>query len=134
MWVAADSHQVLGSYIPPGAFESKGAVLHVHVVPPAEVDGVRVSVAAGEYPADSSYIPVALAGYDELVESLPLVCRLGSQDAGESLAAWLEVWSFIDEDGRKGALADRLWEGQRRFLDSLLTNGHVVSTSRGRSG
>jgi hypothetical protein len=109
MWVAADSQEVLGSYIPPASFDNAGAVLHVHVVRSADVDTVRASIAEGEYPADSPYVPVPLAGCDDLLENLPLVCRLGSQDAGESLAAWLEVWTFTDEggsrsDARGGAL------------------------------
>ena len=134
MWVAADSHEVLGSYIPPAAFESKRAVLHVHVVPATEVDGVRASIAVGEYPAESPYVPVPLVGYDELLENLPLVCRLGSPDEAESLAAWLEVWSFVDEDGRNATLADRLWEGQERFLTALLNDRHVVSIKSRKVG
>jgi len=31
MWVAAESREVLGSYIPPTAFEHQAAVLHVHI-------------------------------------------------------------------------------------------------------
>ena len=41
MWVAAEDHEVLGSYIPPASFEKPGAVLHVHVVPPGELAAVR---------------------------------------------------------------------------------------------
>ena len=91
MWVAADSREVLGSYIPPAAFESAASVLHVHVVSSSAFDGVRASIATGAYPAESPYIPVPLAGLDELLENLPLICSLGSQDERESLAAWLET-------------------------------------------
>ena len=134
MWVAADSCEVLGSYIPPAAFESAGSVLHVHVVSPSEVDGVGASIAAGAYPAESPYIPVQLAGLDELLENLPLICSLGSRDERESLAAWLEVWAFIDEEGRTQTLADCLWDGQRCFLDELLNKGHVLSIKSRKVG
>lgn len=41
--------------------------------------------------------------------------------------AWLQVWTFIDEDGRTRTLAEALWPGQRRFLEALLSAGHVLS-------
>lgn len=134
MWVAAGSSDVLGSYIPPPAFESAASVLHVHVVSSNSVDGVAASIGAGVYPAESPYIPVPLAGLDELLENLPLVCRLASADAQESLMAWLEVWTFIDEEGRTGTLGEALWEGQRRFLEALLSDGHVLSIKSRKVG
>jgi len=70
----------------------------------------------------------------ELRENLPLVCRLGSPDARESLGAWLEVWTFIDEEGRARTLAEALWEGQRRFLEALLSAGHVLSIKSRKVG
>jgi len=133
IWVASDG-DVLGSYIPPAAFETAGSVLHVHVVQPEAVGGVAASIDAHAYPADSPYIPVPLAGLNELRENLPLVCRLGSPDARESLGAWLEVWTFIDEEGRARTLAEALWEGQRRFLEALLSAGHVLSIKSRKVG
>jgi len=134
LWVAADG-EVLGSYIPPAAFESAGAVLHVHVVQADAVEDVAASIGAGAYPADSPYVPVPLAGLnDDLLDNLPLVCRLGSPDARESLAAWLELWTFIDEEGRTRTLAESLWEGQRRFLEALLGDGHVLSIKSRKVG
>jgi hypothetical protein len=133
LWLAAEG-EVLGSYIPPAAFESAGTVLHVHVVRPGAREGVVGSIGAGAYPADSPYFPVPLAGLNDLLDNLPLVCRLGSPEARESLAAWLEVWTFIDEEGRSQTLAGALWEGQRRFLEALLEAGHVLSIKSRKVG
>jgi hypothetical protein len=94
IWLAADGG-VLGSYIPPAAFESAGSVLHVHRVESDALDGVLASISAGAYPADSPYLPVPLAGLNELLENLPLVSRLASPDGRESLSAWLEVWTSV---------------------------------------
>jgi hypothetical protein len=44
------------------------------------------------------------------------------------------VWAFVDEDGRTRTLADALWDGQRRFLDALLTAGHVLSIKARKAG
>jgi hypothetical protein len=137
MWVAGGSdgnEEVLGSYVPPAAYEAVGAVLHVHVVRPDAVDDVIASIEAGSYPAESPYIPVPLAGLNELLDNLSLVCRLGSSDQRESLMAWLEVWTFVDEDGRTRTLAEALWDGQRRFLEALLDNGHVLSIKSRKVG
>jgi len=133
IWLAADG-DVLGFYIPPAAVETAGAVLHVHRVESEAVDEVVASIGAGVCPADSRYIPVPLAGLDELLENLPLVCRLASPDARESLAAWLEVWTVVDEEGRTRTLAEALWEGQRRFLEALLGAGHVLSIKSRKVG
>jgi hypothetical protein len=133
MWLAADG-AVLGFYIPPAAFESAGSVLHVHRVEAAAVEGVVASIEAGAYPADSPYVPVPLAGLNELLENLPLVVRLASPDARESFGAWLEVWTFIDEEGRTRTLAESLWQGQRRFLEVLLGEGHVLSIKSRKVG
>jgi len=108
--------------------------MHVHVVQPDAVDGVAASIAAGAYPAESPYIPVSLAGWNELLDNLPLICRLGSSDQCESLMAWLEVWTFVDEDGRIRTLAESLWDGQRRFLKALLGDGHVLSIKSRKMG
>lgn len=134
MWVAAESHEVLGSYIPPAAFENSAAVLHVHVVPPGAVDAVASSIGASAYPEEAPYIPTPLSGLDGLLENLPLVCRLGSLDERESLYAWLEVWTIIDEEGRTGTLADRIWGGQQRFLEALLRDRHVLSIKSRKVG
>jgi hypothetical protein len=134
MWIAAGSEQVLGSYIPPAACEAADAVLHVHVVEPDALNGVIASIEAGAYPTESPYIPVPLAGLDDVLENLPLICRLGSSDQRESLMAWLEVWSFIDDDGRLRTLAEALWGGQRRFLEALLSDGHVLSIKARKVG
>jgi hypothetical protein len=133
IWLAADGG-VLGSYIPPAAFESAGSVLHVHRVESDALDGVLASIGAGAYPADSPYLPVPLAGLNELLENLPLVSRLASPDGRESLSAWLEVWRFIDEEGRTRTLAEALWAGQRRFLEALLSDGHVLSIKSRKVG
>jgi hypothetical protein len=133
IWVASDG-DVLGSYMPSAALETAGAALHVHVVQPDAVAEVAASIGAGVYPADSPYIPVPLAALNELLENLPLVCRLGSPDARESLASWLEVWTFIDEEGRTQMLGEALWEDQRRFLDALLSGGHVLSIKSRKVG
>jgi hypothetical protein len=71
---------------------------------------------------------------NDLLDNLPLVCRLGSSDTRESLAAWLELWTFIDEQGRTRTLAGSLWEGQRRFLEALLSDGHVLSIKSRKVG
>lgn len=134
MWVAAGSEDVLGSHIAPEAFESADAVVHVHVVQPDAVDDVVASIGAGAYPAESPYIPVPLAGLNELLDNLPLVCRLCSLDQRESLMAWLEVWTFVDEEGRTRTLAESLWDGQRRFLEALLSDGHVLSIKSRKVG
>jgi len=133
MWIGANG-DVLGRYIPAAAFKSADTVLHVHVVPADAVDAVRAAIDIGAYPADSPYIPVLLDSQDELLDNLPLVCRLGSPDARESLTAWLELWTFIDEDGRPRTLADSLWEGQRRFLEALLSDRHVLSIKSRKVG
>jgi hypothetical protein len=133
IWLAADG-AVLGSHLPPAVVASADSVLHVHRVEPAAVEQVVASIEASAYPAESSYIPVPLAGLDELLENLPLVCRLASPDAGESLFAWLELWTFIDEDGRRRTLAETLWEGQRRFLEALLSDAHVLSIKSRKVG
>ena len=100
MWVSSESQEVIGSYIPPAVFERMGAVLHIHVVPSAEVADVISAIGTGTYPTELPYIPVPLDGLAELLENLPLVCRLGSREERESLDAWLELWTFVDEDGR----------------------------------
>jgi hypothetical protein len=133
LWVAADG-EVLGSYIPPAALEGVGAVLHVHVVQADAVESVVASIGAGVYPTESPYIPFPLAGLNDLLDNLPLVCRLGCPDARESLEAWLELWTFIDEEGRTRTLAESLWEGQRRFLEVLLGDGHVLSIKSRKVG
>jgi hypothetical protein len=136
IWVASctGKEEVLGSFIAPDAYDDATAVVHVHVVQPDAVAAVMASIAAGEYPAESHYIPVSLAHLDELLENLPLFCRLGSADQLESLTAWLEVWTFIDEDGRIRTLAEALWPGQQRFLDALLSAGHVLSVKSRKVG
>ena len=137
MWVTAvpgGEAEVLGRHIPPSAFDDSAAVLHVHVVDPPEVEAVATSIQAGTYPAESPYVAVPLAELDALLDNLPLICRLGSADQRESLMAWLEVWRFVDEDGRTRTLAEALWDGQRRFLDALLTAGHVVSIKSRKVG
>jgi hypothetical protein len=137
MWVTAGSDgsgEVLGTFIPPAADEAGDAVLHVHVVPAEAVEAVRASIGAQEYPAESPYVPVLLAGLHELVENLPLVCRLGSADQRESLSAWLEVWTFVDEEGCTRTLAASLWPGQAHFLEALIGNGHVVSIKARKVG
>jgi len=88
----------------------------------------------GIYPEESRYIPVPLAGLDELLGNLPLVCRLGSLNERESLDAWLELWTFIDEDGRTRTLANEIWDGQRRFLEALLNDRHVLSIKSRKVG
>jgi hypothetical protein len=133
MWVGPDG-EVLGSYLPPAAFQAPGSVLHIHRIEPEAVESVLASIAAQAYPADSPYVPVPLAGLNELLENLPLVSRLASPDARESLAAWLEAWMFIDEEGRTRALAESLWDGQRRFLEALLSDGHVLSIKSRKVG
>lgn len=133
IWVASNG-DVLGTYMPPAALETAGSVLHVHVVRPDAVEGVAASIGAGVYPADSPHIPVQLAALNELLDNLPLVCRLGSADTRESLDAWLEVWTFIDEEGRSQVLGEALWEGQRRFLEALLSDGHVLSIKSRKVG
>jgi hypothetical protein len=70
----------------------------------------------------------------ELADNLPFICRLGSTDQRESLIAWLEVWAFVDEDGRMRTLAGSLWPGQERFLDVLVRDGHVVSIKSRKVG
>jgi len=137
MWVTAASDgsgEVLGTFIPPAAYQASDAVLHVHVVPADAVEGVTGSIAAQEYPAESPYVAVPLAGLQEVAQNLPFVCRLGSADQLESLSAWLEVWTFVDEDGRMRTLAESLWPGQRRFLEALLSDGHVVSIKARKVG
>jgi hypothetical protein len=138
MWVSAGLGQkgpeVLGYDIPPDAYDDRAAVLHVHVVPRDAVAAAAASIAAKEFPAESPYIPVPLAGLDQLKKNLPLVCRLGSRDQRESLTAWLDVWSFIAEDGRSQTLGATLWDGQRRFLDALLDHGHVLSVKSRKVG
>jgi hypothetical protein len=134
LWVSAESPEVIGSYIPPAAFERADAVLHVHVVPSAEVADVTAAIGAGTYPTESPYIPVPLDGLAELLENLALVCRLGSQDERESLDAWLELWTFVDEEGRTSTLGDEIWDGQRQFLDALLSDRHVVSIKSRKVG
>lgn len=133
MWLASDG-AVLGSYLPPAALESAGGVLHVHCVEPGAVESVVGSIEAGAFPADSRYMPVPLEGLNELLENLPLVVRLASPDARESLAAWLEVWTFIDEEGQTRPLAESLWQGQQRFLEALLSGGHVLSIKSRKVG
>jgi hypothetical protein len=137
MWVAGGSEgneEVLGSYIAPRAYEATGSVLHVHVVQSEGIDEVIASIEAGAYPAESPYIPVPLAGLNDLLDNLSLVCRLGSPDERESLMAWLEVWTFVDDNGRTRKLAEALWDGQRRFLEALLTDGHVLSIKSRKVG
>lgn len=140
MWVCSGweeketGPEVLGSDIPADAFDDASAVLHMHVIPRDAVAGAAASIAAGEYPDESPYIAVPLAGLRELLEELPFVCRLGSRDQRESLMAWLEMWSFIDEAGRTRKLAEALWDGQRRFLKALLEHGHVLSVKSRKVG
>jgi hypothetical protein len=55
-------------------------------------------------------------------------------EARESLTAWLEVWTFIDEEGRRRTLAEAFWEGQRHFLEALLSAGHVISIKSRKVG
>ena len=125
---------MLGRYIPPPAFEDPAAVLHIHVVDSADIEGVAKSIHTGTYPVESPYVAVPLAELDALLDNLPLICRLGSTDQRESLMAWLGVWRFVDEDGRTRPLAEALWDGQRRFLDALLTTGHVLSIKSRKVG
>jgi hypothetical protein len=138
MWVSSgtgeDGPEVLGSFIAPDAYDDPTAVVQVHVVQPDAGGAVMASMAAGEYPAESNYIPVSLAGLDELLDNLPLFCRLGSADQRESLMAWLAVWTFVDEDGRTRTLAEALWPGQQRFLEALLSAGHVLSVKSRKVG
>jgi hypothetical protein len=138
IWVASGTGkkgpEVLGSQIAPHAYDDPTAVVHVHLVQPDAVAAVMASIAAGQYPAESHYIPVSLAGLDELLDNLPLVCRLGSADQHESLKAWLQVWTFVDEDGRTRTLAEALWPGQQRFLEALLSAGHVLSVKSRKVG
>jgi hypothetical protein len=133
MWISAEG-AALGFCFPPAAFETADTVLHVHRVEADAVESVAASIDASAYPPDSPYIPLPLAGLDELLENLPLVSRLASPDAKESLAAWLELWTFVDEEGRTQTLADGLWAGQRRFLEALLSAGHVVSIKSRKVG
>jgi hypothetical protein len=137
MWVTLGSEgrgEVLGSFIPPVAYGVADSVVHLHVVPADAVDQARASIAAQKYPAESAYVPVALSGLSDLVENLPLVCRLGSGDQHESLMAWLEVWPFMDEDGRTRTLGKSLWPGQQRFLEALRAHGHAVSIKSRKVG
>jgi hypothetical protein len=139
MWVTLGSGgsgdvEVIGSLIPAAAHQTSGAVVHVHVVPADAIDEVRRAIEAQEYPVESPYVPVPLAGLEHLVQNLPFVCRLGSVDRRESLMAWLEVWTFVDEDGRTRTLAESLWGGQQRFLETLLVEGHVVSIKSRKVG
>jgi hypothetical protein len=133
IWLASEG-AVLGSYLPPAALEGAGGVLHVYRVEPEAVEGVVASIEAAVFPAESRYVPVPLAGLNELREKLPLLVRLASPDARESFAAWLEVWTFIDEEGQTRPLAESLWPGQRRFLDALLGGGHVLSIKSRKVG
>ena len=133
IWLASEG-AVLGSYLPPATIESADGVLHVYRVEPEAVEGVVASIEAAVFPAESRYVPVPLAGLNELREKLPLVVRLASPDARESFAAWLEVWTFIDEEGQTRPLTESLWPGQRRFLDALLGGGHVLSIKSRKVG
>ena len=101
---------------------------------PRRVDRVAASIDNGAYPTDSAYVPVPLKELDDVLDNLPLVCRLGSGDELESLMAWLEVWTVIDEGGFSRTLAESLWEGQRRFLESLLKHRHVLSIKARKVG
>ena len=134
MLEATETRRCSARYIPPAAYETAGAVLHVHVVPPDAVEASWRRSNRWGYPAESPYIPVPLAESNELLENLPLVCRLGSPDQQESLLAWLEVWTFVDEDGRTRTLGEALWGGQQRFLEALLSDGHVLSIKARKVG
>jgi terminase large subunit-like protein len=136
MWVAAsgDRFEVLGYQIPPSAYDAAASVLHVHVVRPEACDRVAASIDDGAFPTDSAYVSVPLKELDDVLDNLPFVCRLGSGDELESLMAWLEVWTVIDEGGFSRTLADSLWEGQRRFLESLLKHRHVLSIKARKVG
>jgi hypothetical protein len=137
IWVSAGAGEepaVLGRYILPTAYEDPAAVVHLHVVQPEAAAAVAAAIAASEFPEESPYVPVALAGLDQLLDNLPLVCRLGSADQRESLLAWLEVWTFIDEQGRTRKLGEALWNGQRRFLEALVDHGHVLSVKSRKVG
>jgi hypothetical protein len=138
MWVVGasgeDGAKVLGHHISPEAYEDPAAVVHVHVVQQDAAAGVAASIAAGEYPDESPYVPAPLARWNDLLDNLPIICRLGSADQRVSLMAWLEVWTFIDEEGRKRTLAEALWGGQRRFLEALIDDGHVVSVKSRKVG
>lgn len=138
MWVASGTGEkgpeVLGRKITPDAYDDSAAVVHVHVVQENAAARAAASIAAGEYPDESQYVPVLLASLDEVLDNLPLVCRLGSADQRVSLGAWLEVWTFIDEEGRRRMLGEVLWDGQRRFLEALVDDGHVVSVKSRKVG
>jgi hypothetical protein len=136
MWVAevGERFEVLGYQIPPGAYDEAASVLHVHVVRPEARNRVIASIGNGAFPTDSAYLPVPLEELDGVLDNLPLLCRLGSGDELESLMAWLEVWTVIDEGGFSRTLADSLWEGQRRFLESLLKHRHVLSIKARKVG
>lgn len=138
MWIASSTGkngpEVLGRRIAPDVYDDPTAVVHVHVVQPDAVAAVMSSIAAGAYPSESHYVPVSLAGLDQLLENLPLLCRLGSSDQLESLMAWLKVWTFVDEDGCTRTLGEALWPGQQRFLDALVSAGHVLSVKSRKVG
>jgi hypothetical protein len=137
MWVSDGAEgevEVLGRFIPAAAFDDPDAVLHAHVVGAADVEDVQRSIRAGDCPDESPYVAVALAELDAVLDNLPLICRLGSADQRESLMAWLGLWCFVDEDGRTRALAESLWDGQRRFLEALLSARHVVSVKSRKVG
>jgi hypothetical protein len=136
MWVteAGARREVLGYQIPPGAYDAAASVLHVHVVRPEARDRVAASIDTGTFPADADYVAVPLKELDDVLDNLQLVCRLASTDELESLMAWLEVWTFIDEGGSVRTLADSLWEGQRRFLEGLLNHRHVLSIKARKVG
>lgn len=90
------------------------------------VDEARAAIDASAYPAESSYLPIPLAGLNELLEKLPLVCRLASRRR-ESLTAWLEAWTFIDEEGARGRSRMRSGRDSGILLEALLSAGHVIS-------
>ena len=106
MWIGANG-EVLGSYLPGAAVASAGTVLHVHVVPADAVDAVRAAIDVGACPADSPYIPVLLDSQDELLDNLPLVCRLGSRMRARVLWLGSSCGRSSTRTGARGHLRTR---------------------------
>ena len=122
-----------GCIIPPAAFGRTGAVLHVHVMPSAEVADVTSAIGAGTYPTESPYIPVPLDGLAELLENLPLSVGSARETNGRASTPGSSCGPSSMRRPHEH-VGDGIWGGQRRFLEALLSDRHVVSIKSRKVG
>ena len=81
-----------------------GRIATFEIVVHNQGDAAAQQVIVADVPGGNAQLVSGRPSKGSCNERTPLICRLGAAGQRESLTAWLEVWAFVDEDGRTRTL------------------------------